>query len=165
MTAMPEWESAATPDTHGQPLLPFDASKPNIARAYDYILGGKDHFPPDRELAEKILAIYPAAGQMAIENRRFLARALTYVLAQGIIQYTDLGAGLPTSPAVHEIIRRHSRRATVAYLDNDPVVLNHLADPRADHNTRPAQPAPQQPYKIILAIWTGTLGRPPGPTR
>ena len=50
MTAMPEWESAA--ERHGStsgPLLPFDASKPNIARAYDYMLGGKDHFPPDRD--------------------------------------------------------------------------------------------------------------------
>jgi S-adenosyl methyltransferase len=127
MTAMPRRESAAT--HHGstsRPLLPFDASRPNIARAYDYLLGGKDHFPPDRELADKILAIYPGARQMAKENRRFLRRALTYVLAQGIIQYADLGAGLPTSPAVHEIIRRHSRRAAIAYTDNDPVVLNHL---------------------------------------
>jgi hypothetical protein len=124
---MPKWESAtAHREDTSRPLLPSDASRPNIARAYDYLLGGKDHFPPDRELAEKILAIYPAARQMAKENRRFLARALTYVLAQGIIQYADLGAGLPTSPAVHEIIRRHSRRAAVAYLDNDPVVLNHL---------------------------------------
>jgi S-adenosyl methyltransferase len=124
---MPRRESAAA--RHGgtsRPLLPFDASRPNIARAYDYLLGGKDHFPPDRELADKILAICPSARQMAKENRRFLRRALTYVLAQGIIQYADLGAGLPTSPAVHEIIRRHSRRAAVAYLDNDPVVLNHL---------------------------------------
>jgi hypothetical protein len=112
MTAMPRWESAAAHhDGTSGPLLPFDASKPNIARAYDYLLGGKDHFPPDRELAEKILAIYPAAGQMAKENHRFLLRALTYVLAQDIIQYADLGAGLPTSPAVHEIVRRHSRRA------------------------------------------------------
>jgi hypothetical protein len=124
---MPKWESAAA--HHGgtsEPLLPFDATRPNIARAYDYMLGGKDHFPPDRELAEKILAIYPAAGQMAKENRRFLRRALSYVLAQGIIQYADLGAGLPTGPAVHEIVRRHSRRAAVVYVDNDPVVLNHL---------------------------------------
>jgi hypothetical protein len=97
VTVTPKWESAA-PHYGGTsgPLLPFDASKPNIARAYDYMLGGKAHFPPDRELAE------------------------------GIIQYADLSAGLPTSPAVHEIVRRHSRCATVAYVDNDPVVLNHL---------------------------------------
>jgi S-adenosyl methyltransferase len=123
---MPKWESAARLDTSAGPLLPSDASRPNIARAYDYILGGKDNFPPHRELTEKILTIYPRARQMAKENRRFLLRALTYVLAQGIGQYADLGAGLPTSPAVHEIVRRHSVTAPVAYVDNDPVVLNHL---------------------------------------
>ncbi len=106
--------------------MPFDAGKPNIARAYGYILGGKDHFAPDRALAERILAIYPGARQMAFENRRFLGRALDYVLVQGISQYVDLGAGLPTSPAVHQIVRRHSARAAVAYVDNDPVVLTHL---------------------------------------
>jgi S-adenosyl methyltransferase len=132
----------------GGPLLPFDATKPNIARAYDYILGGKDNFPPDRELAEKILTIYPGARQMAKENRRFLLRALTYVLAQGIRQYVDLGAGLPTSPAVHEIIRRHSATAPVAYVDYDPVVINHL-------HVMAAKPGPH------VAAIPGDLTNPP----
>ena len=121
------WHSAAPP--HGnltEPLTPFDASKPNIARAYDYLLGGKDHFAADRELADKLLAIYPGTRQMVADNRRFLARALDYVLAQAIRQYVDLGAGLPTSPAVHEIVRRHDNTAAVVYVDNDPLVLNHL---------------------------------------
>ena len=69
-----------------------------MARAYDYLLGGKDHFPADRELAERLLAIYPETRQMVKENRRFLVRALGYVLAQAISQYVDLGAGLPTPP-------------------------------------------------------------------
>jgi O-methyltransferase involved in polyketide biosynthesis len=48
------------------------------------------------------------------------------VLDQTIRQYVDLGAGLPTSPAVHERVRRHDRNADVVYVDNDPVVINHL---------------------------------------
>lgn len=48
------------------------------------------------------------------------------MLAQGIAQYVDLGAGLPTFPAVHEIVRQFSARAAIAYVDNDPVVINHL---------------------------------------
>ena len=66
------------------------------------------------------------AAQMAAENRRFLRTALDYVLAQGITEYIDLGAGLPTPLVVHEIIRWHSPSAAVAYVDNDPVVLGHL---------------------------------------
>lgn len=123
---MPKWDSAVGPEGPSDPLVPFDASRPNIARAYDYMLGGKDHFAPDRKLAEKILALYPAAGDMARENRQFISRALAYVLGQGITQYADLGAGLPTSPAVHEIVRQDGRPATVVYVDNDPVVVNHL---------------------------------------
>ena len=84
----------------------LDMSKPNTARAYDYLLGGKDHFAADRDLAERLLAIYPRTRQMVKENRRFLARALDYVLAQAISQYVDLGAGLPTHPAVHDVVRR-----------------------------------------------------------
>jgi O-methyltransferase involved in polyketide biosynthesis len=106
--------------------VPFDPTQPNIARAYDYLLGGKDHFPPDRALAGRLLALYPGVRQMVKENRRFLVRALDHVLTQEISQYVDLGAGLPTSPAVHEIVRRHRSTASVVYVDNDPVVLNHL---------------------------------------
>ena len=118
--------SAGPPATPATPMVPFDPTKPNIARAYDYLLGGKDHFPPDRELAGRLVALYPGVRQMVKENRRFLVRALDHVAAQAITQYVDLGAGLPTSPAVHEIARRHDRTASVVYVDNDPVVINHL---------------------------------------
>ncbi len=125
MTAVPEWESAG-PDAPAEPLVPFDASKPNIARAYNYLLGGKDHFPRDRELAEELLAIYPPIRRMVHENRHFLEQALMHVVVQGIAQYVDLGAGLPTKPTVHEIVRRHSHRGAIAYVDNDPVVISHI---------------------------------------
>ena len=121
------WQSAAP--QHGMPaelVPPFDVTRPNIARAYDYLLGGKDNFAADREMADKLVAIYPGVRQMVADNRRFLARALHYVLTQGVRQYIDLGAGLPTSPAVHEIVRDHDSTAAVVYVDNNPVVLTHL---------------------------------------
>jgi O-methyltransferase involved in polyketide biosynthesis len=114
-----------TPAAHG-PADPPDTTRPNIARAYDYLLGGKDNFAADRDLADKLLAIYPGTRQMVRENRRFLVRALDHVLAQAISQYVDLGAGLPTSPAVHGIVRRFDNSALVVYVDNDPVVISHL---------------------------------------
>jgi hypothetical protein len=120
------WASAVPSGTPDEALVPFDASRPNIARAYDYLLGGKDHFPADRHLAERLLAIYPGVRQMVKENRRSLIRALDYALAQNITQYVDLGAGLPTSPAVHDVVRSHASTAGVVYVDNDPVVISHL---------------------------------------
>lgn len=127
-----------TSDQSGTLPRALDASKPNVARAYDYLLGGEDHFAADRELAERLLAIYPGTRQMVKENRRFLARALDYVLAHAVSQYVDLAAGLPTRPAVHDIVRRQDNTAAVLYVDNDPVVISHLqaltctADPRVE---------------------------------
>ena len=54
----------------------FDTAKPNIARVWDYWLGGKDNYAADRELARKMLEIYPLSAQMARENRQFLGRAV-----------------------------------------------------------------------------------------
>src|ERR1035438_3639389 len=47
----------------------FNASVPSVARVYDYWLGGKDNFAADRELAGKLLGIYPPAAEMARDNR------------------------------------------------------------------------------------------------
>ena len=33
----------------------FDASKPNVARVYDYLLGGKDNFAADRDAAQRLI--------------------------------------------------------------------------------------------------------------
>jgi hypothetical protein len=60
---------------------PFDTTRPNIARVWDYWLGGKDNFAADRELAEKMLAVHPPSAHMARENRQFLGRAVSFVAA------------------------------------------------------------------------------------
>jgi SAM-dependent methyltransferase len=106
-------------------MEPFDTSRPNIARVWDYWLGGKANFAADRELAEKMLAIHPVTAQMARENRQFLGRAVSYVAGRGIGQFIDVGAGLPTALNTHDIARQADPRARVAYVDNDPVVISH----------------------------------------
>ena len=102
-----------------------DSSRPNVARVYDYLLGGKDHFAADRQAAERLLAALPNAADVAKANRAFLAAAVRYVAGQGIAQYLDIGAGLPTSPSVHECAREIIPGARVAYIDNDPVAVTH----------------------------------------
>jgi O-methyltransferase involved in polyketide biosynthesis/DNA-binding HxlR family transcriptional regulator len=103
----------------------IDLSKPSIARVYDYWLGGKDSFPADREMAGKIEEVFPLAPVLARESRAFLGRAVGYVAAQGVGQFIDAGAGLPTSPAIHEIARSRNPGARVLYADNDPTVITH----------------------------------------
>jgi hypothetical protein len=87
----------------------FDSTRPNIARVWDYWLGGKDNFAADRELGDKLLAIHPVSAQMARENRAFLRRAVRYVAARGVGQFLDVGAGLPTALNTHEIAQEVDR--------------------------------------------------------
>jgi hypothetical protein len=109
-----------------EPVVPgLDTSRPNIARVYDYWLGGKENFAADRELAEKMLAVYPGIAAMYRDNRQFVTRAVTWAAGQGIARFLDLGAGLPTHPAVHESARDVNPDARVAYVDNDPLVVVH----------------------------------------
>ena len=89
------------------PQMPFDARKPNVARAYDYALGGKDNFAADRELTAQIQEIFPWALALVQENREFLGRAVEFVARQGVRQFIDVGSGLPASPNTHEVAARY----------------------------------------------------------
>ena len=80
----------------------FDPATPNTARVYSRLLGGKDHFPSDRAEADILLEIYPPLAEMVQENRAFLAEAVTWAASEGIGQFIDLGAGLPSAPAIHQ---------------------------------------------------------------
>jgi hypothetical protein len=113
----------------------FNPSIPSIARVYDYFLGGKDNFAADRELGEQLISFVPSTPVTLRENKQFLARAVTWVAEQGISQFIDAGAGMPTSPATHETAQAVVPGARVAYIDNDPVVLAHLAALAAHGNT------------------------------
>jgi hypothetical protein len=120
-------------------MATFDPRIPSIARVYDYLLGGKDNFAADREVAEKLLAVYPPIIETVPESRRFVARAVSWAAAeQGITQFVDLGAGLPTAPNTHETAQAASPAAVIAYIDNDPIVISHLTALLAQHNDRVA---------------------------
>ncbi|MEN3611358.1 SAM-dependent methyltransferase [Plantactinospora sp. ZYX-F-223] len=104
----------------------FDTSRPHPARRYDYWLGGKDNFAADRESGDRIAEIYPRIRAVAQANRAFLRRAVSFLVAEaGIHQFLDLGAGLPTSPNVHEVAQAIAPASRTVYVDNDPMVVTH----------------------------------------
>ncbi|MGH3252730.1 MAG: SAM-dependent methyltransferase [Trebonia sp.] len=116
--------------------VPFDTSTPNVARMYDYWLGGKDNFPADRRAAEAVRQLRPNVAEQALDNRRFQTRAVTYAANHGVRQFLDVGSGLPTSPATakggtptwlatHEAAAAVVADPVVAYADNDPVAVLH----------------------------------------
>ena len=103
----------------------FDTTVPNVARIYDYFLGGRDNYAADREAAAKILGLIPDATAACHENRKFLQRVVRYLAEAGIRQFIDIGTGLPTRGNVHEIAQKHAPGACVVYVDYDPVVVSH----------------------------------------
>jgi len=109
------------------PELPgFDATRPNIARVYDFLLGGKDNYAADRAEAARLLEVFPLLPLRARQNRLFLARAVTWLAGQeGIRQFIDIGCGLPTVQNTHQVAKAVDPGCRVAYVDRDPVVICH----------------------------------------
>lgn len=103
----------------------LNPDQPSAARMYDYYLGGSHNFAADREMASKVLAIFPDGPLMAQANRSFLHRGVRYLLDQGIRQFLDLGSGIPTAGNVHEITQAHAPESRVVYVDVDPVAVAH----------------------------------------
>ncbi|WP_433635539.1 SAM-dependent methyltransferase [Nocardia sp. CA-120079] len=103
----------------------LDPSKPNAARVYNYLLGGKDNYEVDQRVAERMLAVAPDTKTTAWFSRKFLLNAVEEAARQGIRQFVDIGCGLPVSPYVHEIAQKVDPSARVVMIDYDPVVYVH----------------------------------------
>jgi hypothetical protein len=117
---------------------------------YDYYLGGKDHFPADRDAAEEFLKIAPFARDMARQNRAFLQRAVRFLAGEaGIRQFLDVGTGIPSQGNVHEIAHQVAPDARVVYVDNDPVVHVHANALLAGDNTAAILADLREPEAIL----------------
>jgi hypothetical protein len=106
--------------------LGIDTTVPTPARMYDFWLGGHDNFAVDRAAALAVSEAVPEIKLMALENRKFLRRTVRYLAAEaGIVQFLDIGTGLPTQGNVHQVAQQVNPDARVVYVDNDPMVLAH----------------------------------------
>ena len=122
----------------GGTTAPFgiDTAVPSTARMYDWWLGGHDNFAADRAAALAVSEAAPEAQLMAVENRKFLRRAVRYLVAEaGITQFLDIGTGLPTQGNVHQVAQGINPAARVVYVDNDPMVLAHSRALKTGGNT------------------------------
>jgi hypothetical protein len=111
----------------------LDPTRANVARVYDYLLGGKVNFAADRAVADQIIATVPGVLDGVRVQRAVLGRVVRFLAGEaGIRQLLDIGSGLPTADNVHEIAQRVAPSTQVVYVDNDPVVLAHSAALLAD---------------------------------
>jgi SAM-dependent methyltransferase len=110
----------------GARLPGIDSSIANVARVYDFLLGGSENFPADRAMAAELLRLVPETAEAVRRNRAFLRRAIGYLTGEmGVGQFLDIGSGLPTMDNVHQVARRSLPGARVVYVDNDPAVVRH----------------------------------------
>jgi hypothetical protein len=117
--------SSPTPGQEPEPPE-IDTSVPHSARIWNYWVGGKDHYPADREVGDEIAKMFPSIVAMARHDRAFLVRAVRYLAGEvGIRQFLDIGTGLPTMDNTHEIAQRVAPDSRIVYVDNDPLVLTH----------------------------------------
>jgi hypothetical protein len=136
----------------------LDPETPSVARMYDHFLGGKDNFAADRRAADEVRKVLPNVVTVARSNRRFLQRAVRFAANQGIDQFLDLGAGLPTQGNVHEVAQSVRPGARVVYVDNDPVVISHgHALLTADDRTAIAQADMRDPASVLDDPQVGKL--------
>jgi SAM-dependent methyltransferase len=101
----------------------FDPQTPNLARMYDYMLGGVDNYAADREASDLLAELIPQTVPLARINRGFLQRSVRHLANAGVRQFLDLGSGLPTQGSVHQLVPG----AKVVYVDRDPAVAAHAA--------------------------------------
>jgi SAM-dependent methyltransferase len=114
MTVEPGW----VPDD-------IDTTKANIARVYDYWLGGTHNFQADRDVARTTIALDPNVPAVARANRAFLGRAVRYLAGQGIRQFLDIGSGIPTGQNVHQVAQEAISGSRTVYVDNDEIAVAH----------------------------------------
>ncbi len=107
----------------------FRPDIPSPARIYDYLLGGKDNYPADRNAGDEIAAQLPNIRQAFEWNRTFLQRAVRFLVQEaGIRQLIDIGTGLPAAGMVHEVAMQAEPATRIVHVDNDLVVLAHGRD-------------------------------------
>jgi SAM-dependent methyltransferase len=148
MTVQPGWVPPGT-----------DTGKANIARVYDYWLGGSHNFRADQDAARALIALDPNLRSAMRANRAFLGRLVRFLAREaGIRQFLDIGSGIPTERNVHEVAQQAAPGARVVYVDNDEVAVAHSRLILEDNpDATVIQADLREPEKILAAPETQLL--------
>jgi hypothetical protein len=138
----------------------FNPGNASTGRVYNAYNGGKDNFEADRALAVQVVAVAPDAADRAADLAGF-SLAAAAVIAAGVGQLVDIGAGTPAGNSVYRVARRVNPDIRLVAVDHDPVVLAQL---RAEAGDRAVIDADVRDVAVLLrgldavVDWSQPLG-------
>jgi hypothetical protein len=103
----------------------IDATLPNVARVWNFLVGGRDNFEADRRAARQLVAVCPVMAEVGTATRAFHGRVVRFLAEAGVRQFLDIGTGIPTAGHTHDVAQAVAPECRIVYVDNDPVVLSH----------------------------------------
>lgn len=99
----------------------LDTSLPNLARIFDYLLGGTTHFEVDRQAADKMLELLPSLRKWSRLRRAFIQEAAQILYHEGFTQFLDLASGMPSEDHLHAF----APGCRIVYSDINPVSISY----------------------------------------
>ena len=103
--------------------LGIDFTRPNVARVYDVLAGGRNNYAADREQAERLLEICPRCATRSGRTGHSSPARSPGQPGRGHGQFPDVGTGTPVRPPVGDAARAVIPGARIAYIDHDPIVI------------------------------------------
>ncbi len=113
-------------DQIGNPEQPntsafLDTSLPNMARIFDYLVGGTANFEVDRQAANEMLKLMPSLRKWVRLRRAFIQEAAQLLRQEGFTQFLDIASGMPSDDHLHTVVP--DRR--IVYSDINPVAVSY----------------------------------------
>mgnify|MGYP002624983406 CR=1 FL=1 len=111
---------------HQQPEQPSSAvflntALPNVARIFDYLVGGTAHFEVDRQAAAEMLKLLPSLRKWVRLRRAFIQEAAQMLRGEGFQQFLDLASGMPSDDHLHKF----APESRIIYSDINPVAVSY----------------------------------------
>lgn len=109
----------------GMPTAPLSGA--SSARIRNFLLGGRDYHPGDRDVAHQAASKMPFL-ESAVHHERQYALLMVQALAiAGIRQLVDFGCGMPHAPNPVDVLTRVHPNVRAVCIDNDPLVHAHTS--------------------------------------
>lgn len=126
----------------------LDTSLPNVARIFDYLVGGTSHFEVDRQAAAEMLKLLPSLRKWTRLRRAFIQEAAQILHSEGFTQFLDLASGMPSDDHLHTF----APNCRIVYSDINPVAVSYGRSLFSDReNIAYIRGNGQEPESILMA--------------